>query len=316
MPSQKKQSYTLLWVPDNGSDVKKFPIPSRLVQHRRIVLGVLGVAFLTLSVLFVRYGLAYLKVQHLQTEIAQNHQTLVKVQNQLASVNETLERLSSIEQKLRMITHLRDPERNLAMGPMSAAGGDTEKADSPFDDVIPYLSKDTIADVGGSADELLISAKRFDDQAQAKETELINLTDRLRHQEVLLARAPAIWPVSGYLTSHFGHRVSPFTQQKAFHAGIDVGAPPGTPVYAPGDGEVVFVGSKSGYGETLIIDHGYGFATCFAHLSAVLVSKGQKIKRGDLVSRVGNTGRSTGPHLHYEVRINGTPQNPLLFILN
>lgn len=130
-----------------------------------------------------------------------------------------------------------------------------------------------------------------------------------------LAHIPAIQPLSSkYLktmASGYGYRRDPIYGTTKFHEGMDFSAAVGTPVYATGDGVVKTAGWESGYGKSIVIDHGYNYVTRYAHLSDILVKPGQSVKRGDLIGKLGNTGKSTGPHLHYEVRFRGQPQNPV-----
>lgn len=146
------------------------------------------------------------------------------------------------------------------------------------------------------------------------------ISDRLMEffedQKTLLAATPSIWPSKGWLTSDFGYRKSPFTGKKTMHSGIDIANKTGTPIMAPADGIVSYSSTKSGFGKVLVIDHGYGFSTFYAHCSELKKAVGDKVKRGDLVALVGNTGNSTGPHLHYEVRVNGVATNPMKYILD
>jgi murein DD-endopeptidase MepM/ murein hydrolase activator NlpD len=125
-----------------------------------------------------------------------------------------------------------------------------------------------------------------------------------------LADAPTLWPVIGRLTSSFGEREDPFNGEGAFHAGIDIATAYGTPVRSPADGLVLMAGPANGYGRELVVDHGQGITTVYGHLSGFAVSAGQQVKRGQVIGYVGSAGRSTGPHLHYEVRIRNTPVNP------
>ena len=122
--------------------------------------------------------------------------------------------------------------------------------------------------------------------------------------------APNLWPVEGPVTGSFGERIDPFNGEGAFHSGIDIGSSYGHEVIAPADGTVVFADFMGGYGRAVIIDHGHGITTRYGHLSNFAVMSGQHIQRGDTIGYVGLSGRSTGPHLHYEVRINDTPVNP------
>ena len=301
-------------MPDHGSEVRKISIPPAVVARHRLILGSLGFFLVLFVALFFYYRHGHVRYQESKHELIQLRTTMSKVHTHMSQLESTLDRVSSFDQKLRMMTHLRDPERQLAMGPLGPYDPnltDDLGTDSPFDDVMPYLQSDTSP---SNPEELLVNVKRLQDQSHQQEKSLVKLTDQLRDQELILAATPATWPLKGYVTSRYGMRISPFTKMRRLHAGIDIAAQPGTPVYAPANGTVLFVGSKPGYGKTLIVDHGYGIVTCYAHNSAILVEKGQKLRRGDPIAKVGNTGRSTGPHLHYEVRLHGRPQNPDLFI--
>jgi murein DD-endopeptidase MepM/ murein hydrolase activator NlpD len=126
--------------------------------------------------------------------------------------------------------------------------------------------------------------------------------------------APNLWPVEGPITGSFGERIDPFNGEGAFHSGVDIGSSIGTKIIAPADGIVMATEVMGGYGKAIIIDHGNGISTRYAHLSGYAVTTGQRVSRGDVIGYVGESGRSTGPHLHYEVRINGTPVNPYKYL--
>lgn len=125
---------------------------------------------------------------------------------------------------------------------------------------------------------------------------------------------PSIWPVNGRLMGSYGHRDDPFSGEGAYHSGVDISAPVGTAVKAAADGVVTFAAFSGGYGRLVVIDHGRGLETMYAHLSKFDVIDGQEIRRGEILGRVGQSGRATGPHLHYEVRIGHTPVNPYKFL--
>lgn len=128
---------------------------------------------------------------------------------------------------------------------------------------------------------------------------------------------PTIWPVKGYVTSAFGYRSNPFTGTSSeYHAGLDIKASTGTPIKVTGAGSVVFAGWQNGYGNFVIVDHGYGIQTCYGHNSKLAVSVGDKVSRGDVIAYAGSTGRSTGSHCHYEVRVNNVATNPRNYITN
>lgn len=125
-----------------------------------------------------------------------------------------------------------------------------------------------------------------------------------------LASSPSLWPVMGVITSSFGEREDPFNGEGAFHKGIDIAASIGQPIRAAADGTVIIAGMANGYGREVRIDHGHGIQTVYGHMSAFAVTSGEDVKRGEIIGYVGSSGRSTGPHLHYEVLIHDTPVNP------
>ena len=126
--------------------------------------------------------------------------------------------------------------------------------------------------------------------------------------------APNLWPVEGQVTGSFGERIDPFNGEGAFHSGVDIGSSYGHPIIAPADGVVTLTETMGGYGKTIMIDHGNGISTRYGHLSGFAVTSGQHVQRGEVIGYVGESGRSTGPHLHYEVRINDTPVNPYKYL--
>jgi len=164
--------------------------------------------------------------------------------------------------------------------------------------------------------EMHHQVKQIKSIADKEKLDFNDLIDKLTKKKNLLASSPSIKPVSGIITSSFGYRKSPFTGRRTFHSGLDISNRRGTKIVSTAVGKVVFAGRKTGYGNVVIIDHGYGKATKYAHLRDILVHKNQQVKRGEVIATLGNTGRSTGPHLHYEVLVNGTPVNPSKYILN
>ncbi len=158
--------------------------------------------------------------------------------------------------------------------------------------------------------------ENLEKKAQLTETKLSDLWSRLSEKKDILISTPSISPVRGtWLSSRFGYRIDPFTGQKTLHRGLDFAGATGTPVYSTGQGIVSYAGFDSGYGKVVSIDHGFGLVTRYAHLSKIYVKLGDKINRGIRIADVGSTGRSSGPHLHYEVRKNGIPVNPKNYIL-
>ncbi len=138
----------------------------------------------------------------------------------------------------------------------------------------------------------------------------------LLDKKSFLKSLPTLIPTRGWLTSFYGPRKSPYSGRVKMHEGIDIGARLGSPIIAPADGIVTYTGNKPGFGIYIQLDHGYGIETIYAHANKSNVTKGKKVQRGDLIALVGNTGYSTGPHVHYEIRVNGTPVDPIFFILD
>jgi len=153
------------------------------------------------------------------------------------------------------------------------------------------------------------------DLLQGLESRLQTVRSNVDKRNSLAAATPSIWPTHGWLSSSMGNRADPLTGEKDFHPGLDISSDTGDPVYATADGKITTAAMAGNYGNLVVIDHGYGIETRYGHLSAFKVREGQAVKRGDLLGLVGATGRTTGSHLHYEVRANGRILNPLQLLL-
>ena len=138
----------------------------------------------------------------------------------------------------------------------------------------------------------------------------------LNERRSILAATPSIWPTHGWVTSGFGYRISPWTGERQFHSGLDISTRVGSTVSAPAEGVITFCGPEGAYGKFMVINHGHGLVTRYGHLDEYRATVGQRVKRGQVVATVGNSGRSTGPHLHYEVLLSGVPANPRYYILD
>ena len=220
-------------------------------------------------------------------------------------LNEELTALRDLEEKIRVIANVKEPaEEDAVFG----VGG-TMPHD--LDTMRPLTERHSslIRDMHAGADYL--------DAAFAVEKQgFEELHGYLQNQRSLLASTPSIRPTAGWIASRFGHRISPFTGLEEFHRGLDIATREGTPIVAPADGIVTFSGNNGSLGKTIVIDHTNGTVTRYGHMKELLAQRGARIKRGDKIGLVGNTGRSTGPHLHYEVHLNGIPVNPTDYILN
>lgn len=220
-------------------------------------------------------------------------------------LQETLAGLQRFEKKVRIIANL---ETGTEGEGVFGIGG------SLPEDIDPGLELEEHHN--GLVREMHQQVDHLEHAATVQGERFESLIDTMKGQVNLLAATPAIRPTGGWITSGFGYRSSPFTGLKEFHKGIDIANRKGTPVIATGDGLVAFAGRKGFLGNMLVIDHGHGMVTRYAHLSKISVKRGAKVHRGDTVGAIGASGRSTGPHLHYEVLLNGVPVNPKKYILN
>ena len=329
------KSYTILLVPDRDAKVKKIRLEHRMLVRVGLCFGVVVLALIgALTHYFQVVG----KVAENELSRAENLELQNRwreAEQKFSHINDELDRVKRLNANLRHITSLNDPERKLSMpqpeagqAPPEFVGGGiaTEPAQSGMGAVgmgkpLPAGGEGRMIADGdakpGNADDadLLKQLDSLDKKVKAQEQEARALKSYFEDQQALLASAPSIWPVRGWVTSDFSVRLDPYTGERVMHEGIDVATGMGTPVRAPADGTVVFAGQEGGYGHVLVLDHGYGLKTRYGHLQRIDVKLGEKVKRGQFIAAVGNTGRSTGPHLHYEVRVNGVADNPRKFIL-
>ena len=225
--------------------------------------------------------------------------------DRLGHLTGQMERLQNFYAKLKILANLdlQEPQ-----DPSIAAGGpqpDTREINMYLEEGL----KRQIQRVHWEMEELQMLA-------EIQERNAYKVERFFDSQRSLLASTPTIWPVRGWITSSFGQRMSPFTGRLQMHEGLDIAARPGTPVKASAEGVVIYSGWKSDFGKLVTIDHGYGYRTRYGHMSKIYVKNGQRVKRGDTLGAVGSTGRSTGPHLHYEVKVRGLPVNPKTYLLD
>ena len=316
---EPQKYFTVLVVPDRTSRVRKVTIARSWLFGAAAGIAILGVVVVGVLIHYVRVlgDLSdYRSVYQENREVALQLRTH---QERIRKLDTRLDHLERIEHKLRVMTSLEDPSRNIAIGPIGEPppGGGADGLSESFSPEEESLSSSP----GENAREfefrkIGMKLEKLEGEAKARELSLEELHALLDDQRSILNSTPSIWPTRGFVSSTFGYRVSPFTSVKKMHEGLDVAAPKGTEVVAPADGVVTFTGVKGAYGNIVVLDHGYGLVTRYGHLSKVLVEPGQNVKRGGSIARVGNTGRSTGDHLHYEVRIDGVPVNPTRYILD
>lgn len=308
--------YTFMLIPERSAQVKKWMISQKSIHGLLVGAAVFLVFVIFSTVVTVQYFVQKEKFDETSLRNQYLESQLHFLQNKVNLADSTLVRIQNFEQKLRMITQVstQTSPTGAAIGPISNEDENVLKGSG-----LDQGQMVAMANPGpkySGIESLELNVDQVHKKAALQEQSLQELYELLKDQHSLLSSTPSISPVRGLYTSGFGYRISPFTGTRSLHTGIDLSAPIGTPVKSPADGVVSKVENDPGYGKVLVISHGYGFSTLYGHNSKILVKVGQKVKRGEVISEVGNTGRSTGAHLHYEVRVNGVEVNPVKYILN
>lgn len=286
------KKFAILIIPEGSHKVRRFSVKRGVVQT---VAGLVLVMVLVLGWVLVDYTRTSLdrnELQNLRTQNRTQETELRKLSASLESLREEMVVLAQNDAKVRVMAQLSRPKSDVLAG----IGGPPE-SDATTD----------FASVQKQIDQIV---QAIDLRRESQEEIQAFLSD----QRSLLASKPKGWPSRGWMTSGFGMRRSPFSGKPKMHEGLDIAASIGTAVYATADGIVSQSESVAGYGKLVVIDHGYGYKTYYGHNSKLNVKVGQKVRRGDRIASVGNSGSSTGAHLHYEVRLNGVPLNPRKYL--
>ena len=302
-----KHFYTLLIIPHKKKDsVKKFLATP---HHFRLATA----ASVVLFCFFGYCAVDYLTIKLEQWELANLRQLTSTQQEQIDTLQE---KISFFERKLAELRQVDEKIRTLA----SDLTGKSRKspkgqATAPREQALGVGGPQPAGEV--EADKLKNLSRHMDrllEDAAARERSLTELQEFLRAQRSIAAVTPSVWPVTGWVTSEFGPRTNPFGRRREFHSGIDIATKLGAPIQAPADGIVTNVEKRPDLGLLIQIEHGRGISTLYAHLFRSAVSKGQAVKRGEVIGYVGNSGRSTGAHLHYSVSLNGVYVNPRKYL--
>ncbi len=283
--------FTVLIIPEGSHRVRRlnFKRSALYVAASFLALFTLGVSLLTID--YFRNDLDRAELNRLKTQNRIQQKELRRLTAAVDDMRQEMVVLAQNDAKVRVLAQLSKPKSDALTG----MGGPAEKGTEGFSSLQREI------------DEL---RQAIDLRRESQE----ELQGFLNDQKSLLAARPKGWPVRGWITSNFGMRRSPFTGQRVMHEGLDIAASTGTPIHAAADGIVIQAETAPGYGKLVVIDHGYGYKTYYAHASRIFVKVGQRVKRGERIASVGSTGISTGPHLHYEVRLNGVPVNPRKYL--
>ncbi len=302
----KKPAYLLVIMDSAGGMTRRAQVPKDLVAVGMIGLLFLGVAFTAVVLHGVTLSGAFREAQVLQSENHELKATLRELNKRLPNARLSALRNNETFRQVWIRSGLGRSPNHLGVGPIS---------DDPREELSPApLPALPLPEDPRGLLSLLETTRHTSRALQNKmETTLEYFHDADR----LLQNTPSIRPSPGsWVTSHFGRRRDPMHGGWVMHKGVDLAGYTGLPIHAPADGIVIWTGRRGGYGLTIVVDHGYGLQTHYAHLDRYSVNIGQKVRRGETIAEMGSTGKSTGPHLHYEVRRNGEPVNPINYILD
>jgi murein DD-endopeptidase MepM/ murein hydrolase activator NlpD len=306
----KKLSFFIL--SNTGSLLKKLTV-SRALLH---ILGIFFTGCLVLSA-YATYDYYNLKstsggnrqlqavIAHQKDEIAGQRMQIQKFAHEITDLKSKLVALNDFEKKIRIIANI---EQTADQDSLFGVGGSMP---DDIDAQVPLTEKHN-----SLMREIHKQARQLDIASIRQKEGFESLFNFLQDQRNLLSSTPAIRPTKGWVTSKFGYRISPFTGLREFHKGLDIATRKGMPIIATADGVISFVGTSGLLGKVVVVDHGHGMVTRYGHIKKATKKRGQAVKRGDKIAYVGVSGRTTGPHVHYEVRLDGIPVDPSKYILN
>jgi murein DD-endopeptidase MepM/ murein hydrolase activator NlpD len=315
-----RKTISLVILTNSGSAARQFRA-SRATLRAVVVLSVilLGMSgFLIYDYIRLKSGEHYVEQRDQELsgtlasqrdEIQIQRQQISDFSNEINTLKEKLLALNEFEKKIRVMADL---DKRPDSGNLFGIGGPIPRTLDPKM-ALGEQRNSLVREMNSQVDQLTLAAVTQEDHFKA-------LVTHIEKQKGLLASTPTIRPIDPdtehLVTSRFEYRLSPFTNVREFHKGYDISAREGTPIYATAAGTVTFAGDKGLLGKTIVIDHGHGLTTTYGHCSRILKLQGEKVRRWDPIALVGNTGRSTGPHLHYEVALHGVPVNPEKYFLN
>lgn len=295
--------WRIVLVPPGTGVSKAIELSGRFLRIAAGVGVVLGLCALLLGYATVSRTLDLARADRVERENARLSEELGILHSRVSALSDTVGAIAVHDSRIRLLANLEpnDPTVQLA-----GIGGPRDlRRVQPSEGILDRRSSEIRVDLDALIRRANLLASSFHEAV-----------DSLSLHRARISATPSIMPTAGWLSSAFNSsRMHPILHVNRPHEGIDVSAPMGSPIEAPADGTVISAGWETGYGNTMEIDHGFGIVTRYAHASRILVRRGQFVHRGDLVALVGNTGLATGPHLHYEVHVNGKPVDPLRYVL-
>src|SRR5690554_454925 len=306
---KRGKGYTVMVVPNFQGTTKSLSIP--------FFLTIFCLCLLAADVYFLcRYPGRLLKISHLEQKIDQLSDIIARQERDLKQINPSIEKTHEMEERLnntnKLIAEIRE-----TLNSILHKAGQSRSANRGYTYRPISLPSYNLSSADNDLTRLEILNTNLDfveKELEKSEERLDKLSADLRAFNKELDYTPTIWPVYGRITSGFGYRIHPISRKHDFHRGIDIAARKGTPIRAAAGGRIVRANFYGGYGWTVIIDHGYGYRTLYAHNRNLVVRQGQYVSKGQVVAYSGDSGNTTGPHLHYEVHVNGKPVNPTTYL--
>lgn len=305
----KNKSYSVIIVSDATSTNKELFLSSKLIRNSLISVVVLVFLFGYIIFDYLTLSIDREKMERLESENIRKNKVITELARNVEMTEKSLLKMENFKKKILIAAGLTSPQ---ALQEIGTGGGPIADISTDVELIERNLNKNRPAkkvDMLEKSRNNTAGAKKIENALQFVE----NILDK---QKVRLASTPSIWPTKGYLTNTFGRRIHPLTGKRSFHYGQDIATQPGNKVISPANGVVLVAEYRDYYGKMIIIDHNYGYTTRYGHLAAFNVKEGDRVSRGQVIGFVGNTGRSTAPHLHYEVRFMGKALNPMGFIID
>ena len=302
-----EKKWTFLLLGGNSEGVRQFTLSPRVLRWIAGGFGVFSLFILALSGLLLFNGSTYLKASHLARENSLLTGELQRFRDRVDGFEETIAHLSEQDSRVRRLAGLDPTDEEILEVGIGGPGLATPEGR-------PLWPMDSALSKAAFAVEYDLSA--LERRARFLAASLAEASDSLAAHRDILEATPSILPAAGVLSSRFTtSRFHPIYHRALPHEGVDISAPHGTPILAAAKGTITVAGWKSGLGNTVEIDHGYGYMTRYGHASKLLVRRGQEVTRGEVIAHVGSTGISTSSHLHYEVRVGGVAVNPMNYVI-
>lgn len=315
----KNKTYSIIVMTGATSSSKEFNISAKLIRKSIIAISVLLLIFGFVIFDYLTVSFDKEKLKRLEKENGEKEKTIVQLTANFESLLERLKRMEDFKERIMVAAGLKSP---YALQEVGRGGPGSEDSNE-------YSA--SVGDLGGAieiqpgklaapskkqfGEELINKTMDITQNAKGVEEALHYVESQINGQKARLASTPALWPTRGYITDAFGMRNHPITGARSFHSGLDIATQLGNKIFATADGYVLLTENSGVMGNLICIDHSFGLSTRYGHLASFAVKEGDRVKRGQVIGYVGSTGRSTAPHLHYEVLYMSKNQNPMNYII-